>query len=68
MRARWALVPFFFLAACTLGEPEEPGCRTDAECGQGLVCRAGACFRFIGDPAPLGDADASDESDGDTPD
>lgn len=32
------------LAGCVLGEPEEPGCSEDAECGEGFSCRAGACF------------------------
>ena len=46
------------LTACTLGAPEEAGCQTDAECGEGLVCRAGACFRFVGEGAPPEDTDA----------
>ncbi|MDI1448084.1 hypothetical protein [Polyangium sp. 6x1] len=55
------------LFACTLGAPEEPGCQSDMECGEGLVCRAGACFRFVGEGAPTSDADA-DTSDGGTVD
>ncbi|MDI3286971.1 hypothetical protein [Polyangium sp. 15x6] len=51
------------LVACTLGAPEEPGCQSDAECGEGRVCRAGACFRFIGEGAPATDAGA-DASEG----
>jgi len=50
------------LAACTLGPSEEAGCQADAECGEGLVCRAGACFRFIGEGTP--DAGASDADTG----
>jgi hypothetical protein len=46
------------LAACTLGGPEEAGCQSDAECGEGLFCRAGACFRFIGEGAPPDEPDA----------
>jgi len=46
-------------AACALGEPEEPGCQSDTECGAGLVCRAGACFRLVGEPASP-DLDAGD--------
>ncbi len=66
---RWvlALVPLAYLlllVACVLGEPEEPGCQIDAECGQGLVCRAGACFRLIGDQStapPDASIDAGDQ-------
>jgi Cys-rich repeat protein len=35
------------LAGCVLGEPVDPGCTEDAECGEGYVCRAGACFEEI---------------------
>lgn len=45
------------VSACALGESEEPGCQTDAECGDGRICRAGACFRIVGDvdAAPTND-------------
>jgi hypothetical protein len=55
--SRMRLRRLFFLAiavaegtsACVVGAPEEPGCLSDAECGNDRVCRAGACFRIIGD-------------------
>jgi hypothetical protein len=37
------------MSACALGESEEPGCQTDIECGSERICRAGACFRIVGD-------------------
>lgn len=47
------------LSACALGESDDPGCQTDAECGSDRICRAGACFRVIGDiDAAPDDADA----------
>lgn len=57
------LVAFTSIAACTLGAPEEPGCQSDAECGEGRICRAGACFRFVGEGAPASDA-GTDANDG----
>jgi hypothetical protein len=30
---------------CALGAEQEPGCRLDADCGEGWICRAGACFQ-----------------------
>jgi hypothetical protein len=30
---------------CAIGDEQEPGCHTDADCGGGSTCRAGACFR-----------------------
>jgi hypothetical protein len=36
-------------SACAIGEFEEPGCQTDADCGDERICRAGACFRLVGD-------------------
>jgi hypothetical protein len=29
---------------CALGPEQEPGCHDDADCGEGVTCRAGACF------------------------
>lgn len=37
------------IAACAFGESADPGCQSDAECGTDRICRAGACFRIIGD-------------------
>ncbi len=37
------------LSACAPGESEAPGCQSDADCSDEWVCRAGACFRIIGD-------------------
>jgi hypothetical protein len=47
---------------CTVGSEQEPGCQTDADCGAGWTCAAGACFRATtglsladgGDAAPDG--------------
>jgi hypothetical protein len=55
MRGRRIVSSVFFVAiafvvaasSCTLGESEDPGCRTDVECGGERVCRAGACFRIV---------------------
>ena len=45
--------------ACALGD-EEPGCRDDAECPDGFLCRAGACFRIAAGEGP---ADAGSDAD-----
>lgn len=46
--------------ACALGEEEEPGCRGDAHCDDGFVCRGGACFRITTGPSPPLDLDEDD--------
>jgi hypothetical protein len=30
---------------CAIGAEQEPGCHADADCGDGWVCAAGACFQ-----------------------
>ncbi len=45
------------LSGCAIGESEDPGCQSDAECGSDRVCRAGACFRIVGD-VDAGESDA----------
>lgn len=44
-----AIVLSAVASACALGDPQEPGCLTDVECGNDRVCRGGACFRIVGD-------------------
>ena len=51
------------LSACSIGE-EEPGCQSDEACGEGYLCRAGACFRVTtGLTPPKDPADAGDGGD-----
>lgn len=49
--------------ACALGEEEEPGCRGDVHCGDGFVCRGGACFRITTGPSPPPGPDEDDAGD-----
>jgi hypothetical protein len=65
--------PLLGLSACALGPEEEPGCQSDEACGEGYLCRAGACFRATTgltppeDPADAGDGGeegGGDEGDG----
>lgn len=66
-----AFLPFFSLvfglfaaAACALGDEDEPGCETDEACGEGYLCRAGACFRVTtGLTPPKEPEDAGDGGD-----
>ncbi|MBK8253915.1 MAG: hypothetical protein IPK82_14785 [Polyangiaceae bacterium] len=53
----WAAV----IAGCVLGSPDEPGCSEDAECDEGLVCRAGACVSEL--KASPGGVDAGSDGD-----
>jgi hypothetical protein len=46
--------------ACVLGEEREPGCQRDDECGDGFVCRDGACFRFTTGLSPPHDPSLDD--------
>jgi hypothetical protein len=53
----------FALAAamgCAIGAEQEPGCHTDADCGGGWTCRAGACFATS---TGFSDPDAGDAGD-----
>jgi hypothetical protein len=50
-------------AACVLGPNEPPGCQSDADCEEGSVCRAGACFRTTTDRTPPDEADGGDGGD-----
>ena len=51
-------------SACVIGEDEEPGCKADEACGEGFLCRAGACFRVTtGLTPPKDPADAGDGGD-----
>lgn len=62
-KRRWfvlANITLLGLSACAFGESDDPGCHSDSECGNGRFCRAGACFRIIGD---MGDLDASPSED-----
>lgn len=51
MRPRWqigawtGLFAISVVVGCVLGDPGEPGCVEDADCGDGFACRAGACLR-----------------------
>jgi hypothetical protein len=51
------------IVACALGEPEDPGCQANVDCGEGFTCRAGACFRLVGEPSPPPDTSAEDAGD-----
>jgi hypothetical protein len=54
------------ISACALGVEEEPGCRSDEACGEGYLCRAGACFRVTtGLTPPQDSSDAGDAGDAD---
>ena len=47
------------LDGCALGTEQEPGCHADAECADGGICRAGACFwatTGLTNPGDAGDA------------
>jgi hypothetical protein len=75
-RTRLAAIALLSLApligaggVCALGEEEEPGCRDDALCGEGYVCRGGACFRIttgLSTPDP-GEEEAGSASDAAAP-
>lgn len=49
---------------CALGPEQEPGCQRDADCGEGFVCSAGACFRTTTERS-LPSTDAGDDAGGD---
>ncbi|MCK6591277.1 MAG: hypothetical protein L6Q76_27310 [Polyangiaceae bacterium] len=54
----------FAAAACAVGDDEEPGCESDEACGDGYLCRRGACFRVSTGLTPPSDpADAGGGSD-----
>jgi hypothetical protein len=63
--------PLFLIATlagtmlgCVIGTEEPPGCETDADCGAGLTCRAGACFGTTTPRSPPPDAgDGGDAGD-----
>ncbi len=58
-----------FLAAaagCAIGAEQEPGCHADADCGDGWLCRAGACFETTtGRSSPVADGGDGGGQDGD---
>jgi hypothetical protein len=51
-------VEILILAAigCAVGPEQEPGCHGDTDCGEGWICRAGACFQATPDVADGGDS------------
>jgi Cys-rich repeat protein len=67
-RMRLAVIALFFAPAllaggsCALGEEEEPGCREDAECAEGFVCRGGACFHITTSLSPPNDPGVKDDA------
>lgn len=71
-RRLFAAIAVFFVApalvggaSCALGEEEEPGCRADAECPEGFLCRGGACLRITTPLSPPNDPGAvNDGGDG----
>jgi hypothetical protein len=49
---------------CALGTEQEPGCHAAADCGDGWICTAGACFQATtGQSSPAFDGgDGGDET------
>ncbi|MCC6554778.1 MAG: hypothetical protein IT372_17525 [Polyangiaceae bacterium] len=54
---------FALAAGCVLGG-EPAGCRDDAECPGGFICRAGACFRGTTGRSPPADDHEEEEDAG----
>lgn len=64
VRAAWIALAVALGAAvgCALGPEQEPGCKVDADCDEGFVCKAGACFRTTTGHTPP-EADGGDAAD-----